>query len=262
VRVVLEELFGLSLADIVGGGLGQLSREDEHRLDGAMERLRQAEPVQQVIGAAYFCGRRFKVCPDVLTPRPETAELCERVVDDLKLRMNVTAQQFNLLDVGTGSGCVAITLKLELPSVCVEAWDISEAALGVARENAQRLGAEVNFRRRNALSSVDDGRRWNCIVSNPPYVRECERADMHQNVLCYEPSVALFVPDDDPLLFYRAITTYAAKTLRAGGSLWFEINHAYADEMHELLASNGFTGIDIMRDQYGRWRMAKAIKEK
>ena len=163
----------------------------------------------------------------------------------------------SILDIGTGSGCIAITVALALPQARVTAWDISTDALAIAAGNAHRLGASVRFEHQDALNAPDDEERWDVIVSNPPYICDRERADMSDNVLSYEPELALFVPDSDPLLFYRAIARYASKALKPGGRLLFETNTAYAHEVAQAMANEGFTAIEVRNDCFGKPRMVK-----
>ena len=163
----------------------------------------------------------------------------------------------SILDIGTGSGCIAITVALALPQARVTAWDISTDALAIAAGNAHRLGASVRFEHQDALNAPDDEERWDVIVSNPPYICDKERADMSDNVLSYEPELALFVPDSDPLLFYRAIARYASKALKPGGRLLFETNTAYVHEVAQAMANEGFTAIEVRNDCFGKPRMVK-----
>lgn len=163
----------------------------------------------------------------------------------------------SILDIGTGSGCIAITVALALPQARVTAWDISTDALAIAAGNAHRLGASVRFEHQDALSAPDDEERWDVIVSNPPYICDKERADMSDNVLSYEPELALFVPDSDPLLFYRSIARYASKALKPGGRLLFETNTAYVLEVSQTMADEGFTAIEVRNDCFGKPRMVK-----
>ena len=163
----------------------------------------------------------------------------------------------SILDIGTGSGCIAITVALALPQARVTAWDISTDALAIAAGNAHRLGASVRFEHQDALNAPDDEERWDVIVSNPPYICDKERADMSDNVLSYEPELALFVPDSDPLLFYRAIARYASKALKPGGRLLFETNTAYVHEVAQTMANEGFTAIEVRNDCFGKPRMVK-----
>lgn len=251
VRYVLQERFGLSATDVCCGKVTQLSADDSLSLGEIMDRLVAAEPVQYVLGEAEFCGRKFAVAPGVLIPRPETEELCQWIVSSV-------GQPATVLDVGTGSGCIAITLALYMTGAAVTAWDVSPTALEVATANARRLGAAISVEKQDILSVTGDEARWSVIVSNPPYVCERERADMARNVLDYEPAAALFVPDDDPLLFYRAIATYGAKALRAQGELFFEINHAHAAEVEHLLAAMGYADIETKPDSFGKKRFTKA----
>ena len=165
----------------------------------------------------------------------------------------------SILDIGTGSGCIAITVALALPQARVTAWDISTDALAIAAGNAHRLGASVRFEHQDALSAPDDEERWDVIVSNPPYICDRERADMSDNVLSYEPELALFVPDSDPLLFYRAIARYASKALKPGGRLLFETNTAYVHEVAQAMADEGFTAIEVRNDCFGKPRMVKGV---
>lgn len=248
-RTVLDLRFGLSLTDLVSGKVNELSAEQKMLLDKIFKRLQQGEPVQYVLAQADFRGRVFHVNPSVLIPRPETARLVE-------LAAGRMAAGCRALDVGTGSGCIAVSLALECGGSRVEAWDISEAALSVAAGNASRLGARVEFRRCNALAPPGDVRRWDVVVSNPPYVAESERRDMEPLVVDHEPRLALFVPDDDPLRFYRSISRYASKALVEGGWLLFEVNPRFADDTAELMRGLGFGSVEVVVDDYGHRRYA------
>ena len=256
-RLVLELRFGLSFADILSGAVEQLDSADTHELENLHQRLLQGEPVQYVLGEAEFCGRRFMVSPAVLIPRPETAELCRMIISQ---RCKQPQSPLNILDVGTGSGCIAVTLALDMKDVHVTAWDISEAALNVARTNAARLGAKVELFRQDALYPPDDNEVWDIIVSNPPYVCRQEHASMPHNVKDFEPETALFVPDDDALRFYRSIASYARQALKPGGWLCFEINPLYAEEIRQLLCRIGFEAVTISNDQFGKARFACSYK--
>ena len=276
VRTVLDALFGMSLTDICLGKVTQLSADDTTRLEKIMQRLEKSEPVQYVLGTEWFAGRLFDVAPGVLIPRPETEDLVKWACDEAKekekednskeergkeekevSKKGEEAPHPSILDIGTGSGCIAITVALALPQARVTAWDISTDALAIAAGNAHRLGASVRFEHQNALSAPDDEERWDVIVSNPPYICDRERADMSDNVLSYEPELALFVPDSDPLLFYRAIARYASKALKPGGRLLFETNTAYAHEVAQVMADEGFTAIEVRNDCFGKPRMVK-----
>lgn len=251
---VLDVCFGLSKADILCGAVDEMTAEKTAELNKIFGRLTEGEPVQYVLGCAEFSGRWFNVRPGVLIPRPETEELCAWITADSK-----ASGSPKVLDIGTGSGCIAITLQLDMPESKVTAWDISADALDVARENAQQLGANVNFVKLDALNAKPEG-EWDVIVSNPPYICEKEKKDMAVNVLEHEPHTALFVPDADPLLFYRAITRLAVQTLSKGGRLYFEINPIYADDTCRMMQAEGMTAVELRSDMYGKQRMAKGIK--
>lgn len=251
---VLDVCFGLSKADILCGAVDEMTAEKTAELNKIFGRLTEGEPVQYVLGRAEFCGRWFSVRPSVLIPRPETEELCAWITADSKASASP-----KVLDIGTGSGCIAITLQLDMPESKVTAWDISADALDVARENAKQLGANVNFVKLDALNAKPEG-EWDVIVSNPPYICEKEKKDMAVNVLEHEPHTALFVPDADPLLFYRAITRLAVQTLSKGGRLYFEINPIYADDTCRMMRAEGMTAVELRSDMYGKQRMAKGVK--
>ena len=256
VRWVLDERFHLSQADILCGKVTELSADDQAELEKIMLRLEKGEPIQYVMGNTTFCRRNFHVTSDVLIPRPETEELCN-LITSCPTQKNHTS----VLDIGTGSGCIAITLALDIPGAQVTAWDISLAALDIARQNAAALKAPVTFEIHDALMPEDDGRQWDIIVSNPPYICRKEADEMEENVLKYEPDTALFVPDDDPLLFYRHIMNYAYSALRSDGRLYFEINPTYADSIVEQLQQLGFTNIEKINDQFAKTRFIKASKK-
>ncbi len=219
-------------------------------LDAIIEQLTAGRPVQYVIGTAEFLGRQFVVREGVLIPRPETEELVTWILREER-------QATSILDVGTGSGCIAATLAMELPHTDVSAADISEDALAVAAENCRRLGVRVDLRRADALNDLTEvfTGPFDVIVSNPPYVPQSDRATMHPNVRDHEPAEALFVPDDDPLRFYRVIAQAGRKLLRAGGRLYFEIYYQHADAMRTLCSEEGYTDIRVREDLFGRPRM-------
>lgn len=257
VRMVLEVRFGLTLTDILCGKVSDLSAEEGRSLEKIMQRLLQAEPVQYVLGEAEFAGRRFKVAPGVLIPRPETEELCAWIVSE---QTPTDRQAITILDIGTGSGCLAVTLSLDIPGATVSAWDISQDALRIANENAKAWKAPVSFALQDALAAPKDSMKWDIIVSNPPYICPSEAAEMAQNVLKYEPSTALFVPQSDPLLFYKAIANYAIEALKPSGKLYIEINPLYTNELEEMLKNVGFIDIEIRKDAFGKDRMARATR--
>jgi len=256
VRWVLDVRFGLSLADILCGKVTQLSAEDQAELEKIMRRLEKGEPVQYIIGVADFAGRQFHVAPGVLIPRPETAELCGWVVSKA-----MDASQ--LLDIGTGSGCIAITLAAELPHAQVSAWDLSDDALRIARDNATRLGVNVTFEKHDILdtsTSTSAQPIYDVIVSNPPYIKPSERSGMAQNVLDYEPDIALFAPEDHPIIFYQKIADFAWHNLRNDGHLFFELNPLTAEAVGDYLRQLGFSDIEFRRDSYHKQRFLKATK--
>ena len=260
VRWVLDVRFALSWTDILCGKVTELSAHDQTELEKIMQRLEKGEPVQYIIGVADFFGRQFHVAPGVLIPRPETEELCRWIISQ-----KGQSPLCEILDIGTGCGCIAITPALELPDAKVTAWDISDDALRIAAGNAKSLGANVTFEHRDALDSSlftlhSSLPKWDLIVSNPPYICEKEKSAMECNVLDHEPHLALFVPDDDPLLFYRAIAQYAAEALTAQGSLFFEINPLYADDLARMLRMMSYHDILIHQDQFGKPRYLKATK--
>ena len=300
-RILIEELFGLSYADIVCGATEQLSADDTLRLDTAVRRIEQGEPLQHVLGYADFCGNRFCVNGSVLIPRPETewlvdegAKLMDGCIASDETQHKAPHSPKRILDIGTGSGCIAISLKLRLGDAYVEAWDISEEALRTAQDNADALKAEVVFRKRDALKAEEEGcseeeclqggalvssapteqtmdsinyseanilaAPWDLIVSNPPYICDSERSAMDDNVLLHEPHTALFVPDDDPLRFYRAIARYALLTLNIGGSLLFECNTRYAEATGTMLRDMGFEEVTVSDDCFNLPRFVRGRK--
>lgn len=257
--VVLEDAFGLSRTDIYLGKDTPFSEEDTIRLEKILRRLEQGEPVQYAIGTAQFCDLTFRVMPDTLIPRPETEELVGWVASLLP-----SAAPCSVLDVGTGTGCIAISLAKQFPNAQVTAWDISEGALAVAQQNAQANGVTVDFRQKDVLEVVNDAVASTpthaplYIVSNPPYICEYERAEMEAHVLDYEPASALFVPDADPLLFYRALARLGQQ-LKATAVL-VEINQAYGQETVRMFQLSGYSNVELRRDIYGKDRMIKAVR--
>ena len=257
-RILIEELFGLSYTDIVCGATDQLSADDTLSLDTAVRRIEQGEPLQHVLGYADFCGNHFGVNASVLIPRPETEWLVdegERLINGVSNATPPAPKR--ILDIGTGSGCIAISLKLRLGEAYVEAWDISEEALRTAESNAKALKAEVAFCKRDALRAEESVAPWDLIVSNPPYICDSERSAMDDNVLLHEPHTTLFVPDDDPLRFYRAIARYALSSLSNGGSLLFECNTRYAKATGEMMREMGFEEVTVNDDCFGLPRFVK-----
>ena len=254
VRYVLEMQFNLSLADILCGKVTELSADNQAELEKIMVRLEKAEPIQYILGFAEFFGRQFHVAPGVLIPRPETAELCQWIIEVSNNK------HCSLLDIGTGSGCIAITLAKEIPESNVTAWDISDEALCIAKENAIAIKANVYFEKKDALTPPTDKKKWDVIVSNPPYIEPLERNKMDKNVLCYEPELALFAPQENPITFYQSIGNYAAKSLNTDGLLFFELNPLTADAVGYYLENIGFKEITYRKDQFNKQRFLKAKK--
>ena len=226
------------------------------KVDDVVGRLMNDEPIQYIFGNARFYGMSLKVTRHTLIPRPETEELVDMIVKDYGRRSDLS-----VLDAGTGSGCIALALARNLPFAQVTGIDVSDAALDVARENAATLHVKADFGYGDMLALKPEVvPMYDIIVSNPPYIAESERCSMEANVLEYEPEGALFVPDDDPLKYYRAVTLYAVTALRAGGGLYFEINPRYAADMRTLIAEYGFDDVDVVRDMQGQERFAVARK--
>ena len=304
VRTVLDVKYGMTLTDIICGKVNEISADEERKLEEIIIRLQKGEPVQYVLGEADFAGRTFHVEPGVLIPRPETAELCQWIEKDMIEKSIVSSGDSPedssgnspqatddaklILDICTGSGCIAITLGLNIPNSEVTGWDISEDALRIAQGNVEMMKAgNVRIEHQDALAlpkaaetdnekmKVNDDKevvkpkgeaktpstqKWDLIVSNPPYICEKEKADMEKNVLEHEPSLALFVPDENPLKFYRAIAEYASSALKSGGALYFEINPIYEKETREMLLKLDFKDIETKEDAFGKKRMMRAIK--
>lgn len=269
-RQLLEDMFDLSFADILCGGIEQLDTDSRQRLSTAIGRLMKNEPLQYVVGFGYFLGHRFDVRPGVLIPRPETEWLVSKAVDDATTRYSHGGTRQRILDIGTGSGCIATSIWLAANNstrrcdTYVEAWDISPDALDIAKVNINRLNANVTVKMRDALkaaNSTTDNGTWDIIVSNPPYICQQEKKDMAANVLDFEPHGALFVPDNDPLLFYRAISRYAEKALNKGGSLLFECNTRYAHHTALMMQEMGFVDVDTVDDCFGMPRFAVGRKQ-
>ena len=261
VRTVLDVEYGMTLTDIICGKVNELSSDEERNLEEIIARLQNGEPVQYVLGEADFAGRTFHVEPGVLIPRPETAELCQWIEEEVSFLEADAPKQ--ILDICTGSGCIAITLGLNIPNSEVTGWDISEDALRIAQGNVEMLKARnVRIEYQDALMLPKAAEAADIIVSNPPYICEKEKADMEKNVLEHEPSIALFVPDEDPLKFYRAIAEYASSALKSEGALYFEINPIYEKETREMLEELGFKDIETKEDAFGKKRMMKAKNNK
>ena len=252
-RIIATELLGIPQMIFFLKDEVTLTAEQEALLDNAIERLKKQEPIQYILGYCDFCGLRFKVTPATLIPRPETSELVEWIASE------GTGNE-SILDIGTGSGCIAVSLAQKLPQSGVTAWDISNEALAVATENSKANGQAVTFEQVDILAYEPTGELFDIIVSNPPYIKENEKEAMHSNVLDWEPHTALFVPDSDPLLFYRTIAEKGLALLKPGGRLFFEINRAHGNETMEMLAALGYTGIELRKDFAENDRMIRAVK--
>lgn len=249
-RIIFENLKGWSPVDIAVKSNEEITGFMSGKVDAVLERLLDDEPIQYIFGNADFYGLKLKVTQDTLIPRPETAELVDIIVRDNNQK------DLRVLDLCTGSGCIAVALARTLPFAEVTATDISDAALAVARENARALHVAVDFRHADLLAGEPRGCSYDIIVSNPPYIAEKERDAMEPNVLEHEPALALFVPDADPLEFYRAIFRLAGDALAPGGRIYLEINPVYASELKSLAVSEGFGSIDLIRDSFGKIRFA------
>ena len=254
-RIIATELLGVSQMAYFLKDDVTLTAEQQTLLGNAIERLKKQEPIQYILGYCDFCSLRFKVTPATLIPRPETSELVEWVANE------ATGSE-SILDIGTGSGCIAVSLAHRVPQSKVTAWDISSEALAIATENSKANGCDVEFEEVDFLAYEPTGEQFDIIVSNPPYIKENEKEAMHANVLYWEPHTALFVPDSDPLLFYRTIAKKGLTLLKPGGRLYFEINRAHGKETMEMLESLGYTCIELRKDFADNDRMIRAVKPK
>lgn len=253
VKEMLVSVFGFTTSRLYAGKDNDFSPKEREQLEDILDRLSRHEPIQYIVGEVCFGGMPFKVTPDVLIPRPETAELIDWIVDDMK-----DSASFSLLDIGTGSGCIPVSLAARLPQAVVHSWDISEKALQVAAENARINHVSVQYRHQDVFQPCPADKRFRVIVSNPPYIAEKEKQEMEANVLQWEPGLALFVPDEDPLRFYRRIAEVGQTLLEPDGSLYFEINRNYGPETVSLLEQMGYVAVELRKDIFGNDRMVKA----
>ncbi len=251
IRVICEDVFNYDPVDVALRQESVLPDFAQQRITDLIHRLQRHEPLQYIVGNARFHGHKFKVTPAVLIPRPETEQLVDLIVDENK------ESDLRVLDMGTGSGCIAISLARALKFAQVDALDVSRDALAVARANAEALQVKVRFFESDMLAP-QPAATYDIIVSNPPYICWSERESMERNVKDYEPGQALFVPDNDPLLFYKAIVPYARQSLERGGRLYLEINQRFGAEVKRLLDEHGFDEVRIIDDSYGKVRFAAA----
>lgn len=248
-RLVIEEVAGYSVPILLSDKSKKITPAQEQIIDKIIERLQTSEPIQYILGVTEFFGLPFCVDKSTLIPRPETEELIELMLSENENK------EMAILDIGTGSGCIAISLKKHLSKADVSAWDFSESALSMARKNAEINNTEVLFEKVDVLQSSIPDIKLDIIVSNPPYILESEKKDMDKNVLEYEPHSALFVPDDKGLLFYERIADIALILLKPGGKLYFEINRLKGSDTEEMLNKKGFSNISIIKDLSGNDRM-------
>tara|TARA_R110000796_G_scaffold77155_6_gene172354 strand:- start:5593 stop:6456 length:864 start_codon:yes stop_codon:yes gene_type:complete len=232
-----------------------VSKENEDPLFFALSQLKQERPIQHILGKAHFCELEFRVDENVLIPRPETEELVYWIINEVQ--KGDPREEVKILDIGTGSGCIAISLAKNLPNAKVYALDISKKALQIAGENAKDNDVDIFFLEADILSLEGFKDKFDVIVSNPPYVRELEKLEMKNNVVEHEPGLALFVSDGDPLIFYKKITRFALSHLKKGGVLFFEINQYLGEEMKQLLEAENFSEIEPRKDMFGNDRMLK-----
>lgn len=253
-RIIFEDVLLWQPVDIVMRDGEQLPEFFDSRLASIITRLKQHEPLQYILGKARFHGHSFAVTPATLIPRPETEQLVDMIVDENP------GSDLAVLDIGTGSGCIAISLARALKFAQVTATDVSPDALAVAQHNATALKTRVRFIEQDILTCSAPSQAWDIIVSNPPYITEQEKTTMERNVLDYEPHSALFVPNDDPMLFYRPIAAYASRSLKNGGRLYLEINRAMAQQVSDILRQAGLSNIHIHNDFNGNNRFITATK--
>ena len=256
-RIIFEDVAGYDRKYLFMNGDRDITDYMQGKIDEVVAKVEKGEPVQYAVGRALFMGNSYEVSPAVLIPRPETAELVDLITKEYDGKSDLT-----VLDVGTGSGCIALSLARALPFSHVTGFDISERAIEVARRNAINLKAKVEFEVCDILNAQAISDSYDIIVSNPPYICRSEATEMESRVLDYEPDNALFVPDNDPLLFYRSIAHYARTALRPGGTLWFEINARFPEEMRTMLTEAGFVDIDVIRDYRGLYRFTRATLPK
>lgn len=252
IRIIIPHVLNLPYSNLLTKTNLLLNEEQRSSLSSIIERLKVYEPIQYIVGEEEFFGLPFMVDKNTLIPRPETEELVEQVIIDNQ------GKTPSILDIGTGSGCIAISLAKNFRNSRVSAWDFSQNALNIAKKNASLNHVDVTFLQVDILGDYPKDKRFSIIVSNPPYVLESEKKDMEQNVLGYEPHSALFVPDNNPLLFYERIANIAIELLTPNGMLYFEINRKKGIETMDMLCRKGFLGISLHKDISGNDRIVKA----
>lgn len=253
--LVLEDIFEFNRSGLLVSKEIALSDAQWNKLDQIASRLQTGEPVQYIIGFTYFDDLKIGVAPGVLIPRPETEELVSWIYESIQNK-----EKPEIEDWCTGSGCIALALKNRMPDADVKGMDVSPEALEIARSNAKDLHLDVNFEFHDALN-IEKIRKVDVIVSNPPYIPWLEKEQMHKNVTGFEPDLALFVPNENPLLFYKAIAEYAAKSLKETGLLFFELHEKFGSETKTMVEQLGFTGVEVRQDLQGKNRMLKATRK-
>ncbi|MBR4154506.1 MAG: peptide chain release factor N(5)-glutamine methyltransferase [Paludibacteraceae bacterium] len=261
-RLLMSHITGLSMTQLLAERDLSLTEEQQKWYDEAIVRLKNNEPIQHILGYSEFYGRKLKCDRRALVPRPETEELVDWIISDWST-VNSQQSTVNCIDIGTGTGCIALSLAKELPLAKVTALDISIDALSLAHENAEMLEVgNVDFAEGDILNIDEEHcvarEKYAVIVSNPPYVRECEKAEMEANVLEYDPHTALFVSNEDPLIFYRTIGEFGLSHLEKDGALYFEINQYLSQETCDLLVAMGYKNVELREDINGNARMIKA----
>lgn len=254
---LVEQQLQFSLTDFFTKSNFSIPKEKLLFMNHVVKRLQDEEPIQYILGSTNFYGLEFKVTPNTLIPRPETEELVSWVLNHIKEEKQKTPD-LRILDIGTGSGCIAIALKKNLERASISALDISEGALEVAKENGKTNNVDINFIKADILQTDTLKQRFDLIISNPPYVRELEKKEIKNNVLQHEPHSALFVSDENPLLYYKKIAEFARTHLTENGLLFFEINQYLAKETQDYLQQNGFKNVTLKQDLFGNPRMIKA----
>ncbi len=256
--ILIEEKLKLQRIDLVMQPNTSISVENLEFLNTALARLQQQEPIQYILGETEFYGLPFKVTKDTLIPRPETEELVAWIISEITALQNHNFTKFSILDIGTGSGCISISLAKNLPNSSISSIDVSKNAIAIAKENTLLNAVDVNFIEQDILNTTELGQQYDIIVSNPPYVRELEKKEIKPNVLENEPHLALFVEDNNPLIFYSKIADLAKKHLKENGVLYFEINQYLGKETVDMLSKKGFR-TELKKDLFGNDRMTKSF---